>query len=908
MACSKMSHHIPQKSGIYCFQSHTGSGKTSILPVELASNGSKVIVALPTTKHVKSIQKYVASKTKHMQQNSYYDVSWGDAPSRSAKQFSTGYILGCRESHNPNANLLYVTVGWLYNKMLHNQIKCDYILVDEVHSIQKEYTGLIHLINCLFKTSLEQTCLSGLEQTRQTIIYLSATFDETILSSIKYDHFINLSRDKTNFPIRRRFSQCYYSLGSLCNSDITPQLEHIAQMLVLDYNAYNAGHSPHKCIMCFLPGKHDMNTVSYLFRRNARRCDTRFVILELSGLNRHFTVQDIRDENFTIILSTEIGRTGFTIAQVSKIYDSCIVKQEVCRDFDTLILQPVIISCDEREQSEGRLGRVRKNILEEYVYVCSAAEFEQFKSSKNLETLVGDNLNTFLQLSHRGVPHTEMAPTFGSVERLNEKLEFITATENGKITEYGQLIDILGAHYLLVRMLYIAQNAPMPSTIDSGVILRSNEQTKFTILLEIVFLSMWGADFIENHAPPKGLKPEEIKAWVEETRDCALHVLRGRTDLDFAANLWNSLLDVLVEHKFDLTKCSNQIAEFAHDHWLNFTQLRRMLGRLLSLAKVLKINIAQNARVNKNVRNIFIEAHMSSLLMSTIDGKSMTDGNDHYIPFPIRLSHAQHDLDMLISSALPRISAANNFIVHKTTRGTQVNMFAVSVPIDEKYHESIALREFIRAVSAASMSPELMQSMLEALRDFLMENFHTPRMPTLNDFIPTYTPQYSGTTARKMIQKVVPDNCAICQEAILKNYDTIVLLKCNHHYHAHCFMALCEFSEKILCPLCRSAATVVAEGRIVEVAEKEKTYTLDDQLEAKSIIISEVGPSDRYTLNEEDERQMREKQAAEEAARAAKRRAEQAKQLDARRKAERERLRKERESQKKMAALTQRRR
>lgn len=864
--CAKQISTLQGK--VCCFQSHTGSGKTTDFPKRLVKKGGRVVVAVPTRNQVLTVYSYVK------------------------RDFPCGYILGNNEFENKNASLVYVTVGWLFSKLLHSETKFDFLLVDEVHSIQKEYTGLIHLINKRHHM-----------RPRQTAVYMSATFNPTLLDLIKYDEFVDLSRDKTMYPITRTFSPCGSSLKS-CLDDTLPQLSHIASLIRRDFLHFVNQDSPKNCVMCFLPGKSDINTLAYLIKRNMFKTEVRYAMMELSGLNRHFNINSINPEHFTIILATEIARTGFTIPQVSKVYDACIVKQEVCKDFDTLELEPILISQSEREQSEGRIGRVKKDIKDEYIYICEQHEFKAFGLTKSLETTVGDNLHIFLQLFSRGVEKEELQKSFGDVKRLKNKLKYITAfDQNKELSLYGKLIDMIPAHYLLVRMVWIAIKAQESSIkmkiFNEEVEIVSKEDTTFSTLVEVIFLSMWGQEMIDTKVPPADVDQKDVKQWIEDNRNAALSKFRGRNDLDFAGNLWNHIYYILKEHKFQSHnfKFRSELGHFAKENWLNYNSLIRFVGSVIATAGRLGIDYTTPVTIDENIYNIFIEAHSDSILANELFKISYTDGTEHYARFPIALSNT-----VITSNA---IYATNGFVTHKTTHGTKVKMFKIGVPVwiegSSNAHKFPELENMMLELLNVLMTMEQMESLLDALRDFVTENFSTYSQITLADFMNFQPPLLKGSKAKKVLAKIEPGVCAICQEDVLRRYEIVTLLECTHFYHTKCYSVMSNFSSKVHCPLCRVEAVVLAEGIISCPPERDIYYDLDSELEPKVLTlgIEEYKPlmekgKARFTLTPEQEKELFEEQNREREARRKQQEKERQKRIVERRKAEKEKMQKER--------------
>lgn len=160
-------------SAVVIIEGVTGSGKSTMVPLFLleSDTASMIIVTQPRRMAAVALAKRVAQ---------LHGSELGD---------DIGYAIGSEPKYHQKTKLLYVTTGWLLQKLIFNPqflFKCSHLVLDEIHERDSDQDLLCSLIKHL--------CLS--QKTFPKFVVMSAT-----LNSAAYLDYFNLSSSESSSTI-----------------------------------------------------------------------------------------------------------------------------------------------------------------------------------------------------------------------------------------------------------------------------------------------------------------------------------------------------------------------------------------------------------------------------------------------------------------------------------------------------------------------------------------------------------------------------------------------------------------------------------------------------------------------------------------------------------------------------------
>ncbi|GIQ85681.1 hypothetical protein KIPB_007391, partial [Kipferlia bialata] len=249
---------------------------------------------------------------------------------RAGSQDAVGYAMAGELKHRDNSNVLFVTVGWLLQKLLHSPDFLDsfsFLLLDEIHERGLDADLLLALLQ---QVRADQAYFPRL-------VLMSATLDVQGLGTYFGSGdpvtvhcggmvhpvqmlMLNDIADDLAFDagIRHVAEQASEKMRPRAEPVITPQLRLLATLLVVRTVATAEGS-----ILVFLPGIADIED---MFERVSVMLDNRGMnadILILHSMVPFADQQDVFAETKRprVFLSTDISQTSLTIPNVTTIID-----------------------------------------------------------------------------------------------------------------------------------------------------------------------------------------------------------------------------------------------------------------------------------------------------------------------------------------------------------------------------------------------------------------------------------------------------------------------------------------------------------------------------------------------------------------------------------------------------------
>jgi len=888
---------------LFTLQAKTGWGKTLYFPGELVRQGQRVLVALPTRKHVFHTYKNI----RQVQKGTYRNIRVGYAVGGEPKSF------------NQSSQLVYVTVGWLSAKLLQslsagsdkfslNQF--DVVILDEAHYQQEEYVLMMHSINELYHRDSRQP----------KIVLSSATLPDMILNRL--DNLpdpieLKSQYEETPFPISIEYKSMGDSMLEDHLRDILPMFEDALHIVQQEYSDWIDGDTEQDAgVLLILPGRQDIEDMRDKLKNTLS--DTHVEIISIyagcddtppdtqnvstsstsTSASKGHDDDDSSDSVFKIYLGTDMVSTGFTFP-IDTVIDFGIKKiMRSTMDGDELI--PATISQQDAIQRKGRVGRMKPGRA---VRLYSQRDYDRFPVYSPPDTQLKNPSRALLSMKSANLPIIKAVDDFGGQDRVNKTFNYLThieAMKDDTITPFGKMIVQL----------------PYPPSLTRMISMASSPEEKFATIVAITMI-----EFYVNGSLIRYPMNEEVRATHPKNRqkvqEAILNELqrsfKGFHDLEYGILIWNKLFDTLKKAHYNFRDNSllDRLYEFSGKHCFQYDSLTQALKRIMQTAEFVAVDpiwIEVND-VSNPIKKMFVDCHSQRVLICKEDGiyfdiDPETGKSQGYLLGRYSLSH--------IPTAL--VLSVFGFKDYVTTRGKRVKTAMVSVPMYNSYDDvldDLRVKSMVDRLQGR-MNGQDMADMMEAMDEMMNEMFAGTERETIN-LRKTLASMSLSNRQQKEILKSLPrsnpfgvDCCPICQKSVpsKEEYDQhpdlrwqpikVAILTCKHLVHAGC---LAEFQSKrkdgdgygtfdVKCPSC----TVV--GNIMMVAQwmppKPKS---DKPKKLVKQIISLSNAAESMGMTEEEFRaQIQAKQDKEDAIIKAKR--------DAEEEARREKIRKERQDEK----------
>lgn len=904
---------------LFTLQAKTGWGKTLYFPGELVRAEQRVLVALPTRKHVFHTYKNV----RQVQKGTYRDIRVGYAVGGEPKSF------------NQSSQLVYVTVGWLSAKLLQNLStvinndsgfnlnQFDVVILDEAHYQQEEYVLMMHSINELYRRDSRQP----------KIVLSSATLPDMILNRL--DNLpapieLKSQYEETPFPISIEYHPLGESLLEDHLRDIVPMFDDALHMVQSEYaNWMDMDCQADAGILLILPGRQDIEDMRDRFRNTLS--DTYVEIISIyagcddappdtTSVASHATSStsvashassstvpsnvdgddDSSDSVFRIYLGTDMVSTGFTFP-IDMVIDFGIKKiMKSTMDGDELI--PTTISQQDAIQRKGRVGRMKPGRA---IRLYSQYDYEHFPIYSPPDTQLKNPSRALLSMKSANLPIIKAVDDFGGQCRVNKTFEYLTgidAMKDDTITPFGKMIVQLPYPPSLTRMISMSSDL-----VEST--------TKFATIVAITMV-----EFYVNGSLIRYPMNEEVRATHPKNRQKVQerilnemqYQFKGAHDLEYGILIWNKLFDTLTKFKYDFRdgRMLDRLYEFSTKHCFQYDSLTQALKRIIQTAEFVKVDPIwiDLKKTSVSIKQMFVNCHSQRVLICKEDGIYFDIDPETGLSNGYLLG--RYSLSQMPTALVLSVFGFKDYV---TTRGKRVKTALVTVPMYNSYDDVISDIRVKMMVDRlrGRINGQDIEDMMEAMDEMMNEMFAGTERETINLRKTLASLSLSNRQQREIMTSLPRSNpfgsdcCPICQESVpsKKDYDEhpdlrwqpikLAILTCRHIVHAGC---LAELQSKrkdgdgygtfdVKCPLCTVVGNVLMVAQWMPPRLKEKPKKLVKQEISMSNAAQSTGMSE-----EEFRAQIQAKQAKEDAALKAKR--------DAEEEARREKVRKQREEEK----------
>lgn len=317
---------------ISCVCADTGSGKSTQIPTYLAQHGIQCIVATPTVASVMNLVNFTKRHSPHIK---------------------VGFACGGRMSYTADDQVVYVTAGHLYRRLLakanhSNPLGFRCLVLDEAHTVSTDYEVLRAAIRYCWRRRDFQLLISSATLSTEAI--------ESQWSACAAVNFISVQ--VPSYEVKEVFHHRSYDLYS----DDKLQIQDMVKEIVRYNQTLPPGH-----ILVFLPGASDIDLMYRLLfeQQSLSNCDVYPAYATLP----EFEIQQALNQRITharqrsIILSTDMCETSVTIPGVVLVLDSG--RQKVIQTFADGLgtkLTQALASRFALQQRKGRTGRTGPGI------------------------------------------------------------------------------------------------------------------------------------------------------------------------------------------------------------------------------------------------------------------------------------------------------------------------------------------------------------------------------------------------------------------------------------------------------------------------------------------------------------------------------------------------------------------
>jgi HrpA-like RNA helicase len=325
----------PKKPGdrVFCIQSGTGSGKSTVIPPELYRklDARKIVVTEPKRANAITIPQEIAQYNKEF-----------------ILGVNIGYSTGPQKRLPEEPGIIFMTTGTLLQKLVNSTDDqfirgFEFILIDEVHLHDVEIDFLLmelkHLLNSNWKNP---KC--------PNVLLMSATLKvQKYQQYFDSPHFIEVSGQ--SFPIKDIFPE---------NSP-----SNVYEYAVNMINTHNKPGTPEfGDVLIFMPDAFSMKEINAYLEKSGGPI-SKYSIMILSGANINAPEsQIIRDrsrdvqKNPFIIISTNVAETGVTFPHLRLVIDPGKVLHVVFNPiYNATVIYSGITTQFSIKQRRGRVGR-----------------------------------------------------------------------------------------------------------------------------------------------------------------------------------------------------------------------------------------------------------------------------------------------------------------------------------------------------------------------------------------------------------------------------------------------------------------------------------------------------------------------------------------------------------------------
>lgn len=543
-----------KKIPILAVDAPTGTGKTRALPYQMAKEGFKVRVAIPTTVAVRDAYNF----------------------QKIHSSLRVGYAAGREIHYTDDDQLVYATTGHFRQRTLGmiksgqvSQIRAifgDIVFIDEVHSATTDITILIALLRYLFTF---KKIYNG-----PKIVFSTATFNHGDIM----DHFPefpiykvptttkpieDIFLDKTRDPIR---------------DDADPEILRIVKQ---KFEEWKGGKKVHGII--FRPGANEVESTIEALETNFPASDP----IEFFPAYSSLTPQEIDSifvpsDKMKVVVGTNLIESSITIPDVGWIIDDMLVKIAETSSTGGERLTLTLISKAGSQQRRGRTGRT---VPGQAYYLISKVQYESLNPFILREIDRIPIYEIVLQLIDAGLDTMDVLRInksryeqakkilidFGMIEEQGPRL---TVTEAGKFVS-GITLGIQNAFMVYLGYQRFMGKWQKATDIDAEKILFRS------IIALACMVEIYGPSYM--FIPRK--KRDESQIEYQSRKDAHIEEyhqkFRGATDVHTLINIfWEMMTDINVAKQHDNAtnyKFTHYVREWAINNSMNNKKLKEFL-------------------------------------------------------------------------------------------------------------------------------------------------------------------------------------------------------------------------------------------------------------------------------------------------------------------------------------------
>ena len=551
---------IVQKSinkDVLLITSPTGSGKSLGIPAEIAKNGYRIFISVPTVISAISLSNTVKT---------YY-------PS-----IPTGYASSNNVQYTDDDLIIYMTSGYLrhllINKFHRGKSKMwnftSFIMLDEYH------TGSIdnYMIYNIWKYAkyLEQTLNWDLKL--PNILLSSATIDIKLGSEV----------NKYKIPVRTHAVTIEYLNKdySFHNNQLYVEAGNIASR---HHNTDLKGH-----ILIFAPGKSEVSRII----QNLYSVSDADVISAHSGLPQ-YELEKIYNETGKrkIIVATNIAESSITIENIGLVIDTMCEKIMETTTHGSSRLSLKNISKSSANQRKGRTGRTGPGLC---IRMITEKTYQTLPSHRVEEINRVPIYNILMEIINVGIPPDIL---LNKISNTN-KVPIQQILESIKIMQYMNNID---SNYNITETGKFVTKLQLSVRNSTSLWYWVNSDTYEDNYAGIVIMSL-----IDSHGPPYTWIPRynntEYKN-INEYRDkINKHVARyysefiSNSDIEAYVKIWNKLMR---DTNLESPTLKEHISTFSRENGLNNKKINEVVKVIRQITRQLpnlEYNVVENNQIN----------------------------------------------------------------------------------------------------------------------------------------------------------------------------------------------------------------------------------------------------------------------------------------------------------------------
>ena len=548
----------------------TGTGKTRRLPYELAKQGFKVRVAIPTTVAVRDAYNF----------------------QKLHSTLRVGYAAGREIHYSDDDQLVYATTGHFRQRVL-GMIKSgnvaqvrsifgDIIFIDEVHAATTDITVLIALIRYLFTS---KGVYSG-----PKIVFASATFNHGDIM----DHFKDFPIYKVptiTHPIEDIFlDKTRDPIHDEADTEIT-------RIVKEKFAEWKAGKKVHGII--FRPGVNEVENTIEALEANFPASDP----IEFFPAYSSLTPQEIDaifvpSEKMKVVVGTNLIESSITIPDVGWIIDDMLVKIAETSSTGGEKLTLTLISKAGSQQRRGRTGRT---VPGQAYYLITKAQYEMLTPfiMREIDRIpiyeivlqfIDAGLDTVEVLRINKNRYNQAKRTLIDFKMIEEEGQRLTVTEAGKFVS-GITLGIHNAFMVYLGYQRFMGKWHTATDIDAEKILFRS------IIALACMVESYGPSYM--FVPRK--KRDETQVEYQARKDA--HVseyhdkFKGATDVHTFINIfWDMMTDINVAKQHDKAtnhKFTHYVKEWSVNNSMNNKKLKEFLTVMRDIESIIESKIKE---------------------------------------------------------------------------------------------------------------------------------------------------------------------------------------------------------------------------------------------------------------------------------------------------------------------------